>query len=143
MKTSTVTAIIALFALGNSQKHSSFILFTLTFFITWLFYFLVSCAFAACDPWGARKCGIEFFDCYNNTIPLRKTGTNAPADLICQCFQKQGACLRKYKCATGPTFSIFNSDCLAQRCRDYQCSAASSTVASVAAILVGVLFAFF
>lgn len=106
--------------------------------LTWLNFILVGCAYASCDPWGARKCGEEFFDCYNNTIQARW-----PSDLICQCYAKQGTCLRKYKCSSGPTLAVFKTNCLAQKCAEYQCSGASGMTVSFVAVMLALLLALF
>ena len=133
MKGTTIVMCVLLVALckneflRNFQNHFYFIIFI-----------IVGCAYGACDPWGARKCGEDFFDCYNNTIKA-----NWPSDLICQCYKKQGACLTKYKCASGPTLSIFKTNCLAQKCAEYQCSGASGMTLSVVAVLFTLLFTLF
>ena len=122
----------------DSSNNTSQHLCSYPLSLTNLFFFIVGCAYGACDPWGARKCGEEFFDCYNNTIKI-----NSPADLICQCFQKQGSCLTRYKCAGGPTLDVFKADCLAQKCTDYQCSGVAELAASFVTVAATLLFALF
>eukprot|EP00727_Mastigamoeba_balamuthi_P007400 m51a1_g3280 hypothetical protein (108) ;mRNA; r:254892-255601 len=81
-------------------------------------------ALAACDPWGARKCGIDHLAC--------SKGLNSS---ICECYEAMGHCLEKFDCYSNGPYYMYHYSCLSAGCNTTYCNGSSAAQWSVLAAL--------